>query len=250
MKKSNLYWIGLSDLMISMFFIMLVIAMVQIQINVDERNENEKINQENIKFKKKIKILESQALVLKEEKKVIETVQKNIEKLKEKDDLFQYDSIFKRYTLKFDVEFYRDGNEIENSDIKDYKETRSKLIQTGEELFKIVENLDKLKKENDSYKDISYMIVISGSSSITGDKDENYKLSYLRAYNLYKFWNDKLGVNFDDKKYHNLIELQIAGNGTGGVGRVEVRQGKVYTEKNQRFIINIIPKLGSLNEKG
>lgn len=149
--------------------------------------------------------------------------------------------------MSFNVEFFKNKNEITPDGFKDYGVKRDKLIQTGNELFKIVENLDKLKKENDSYKDISYMIVISGSSSITGDKDENYKLSYLRAYNLYKFWNDKLGVNFDDKKYHNLIELQIAGNGTTGVGRVEVSQEKVYTEKNQRFII---PKLGLLNEKG
>jgi outer membrane protein OmpA-like peptidoglycan-associated protein len=250
MKKSNLFWIGLSDLMISMFFIMLVIVVVEISINAKLHNENSELNAEVLKLKKRVKILENQALVLKEEKRVIETVQKNIEKLKEKDDLFQYDSIFKRYTLKFDVEFYSDGNEIASSDIKDYKETRSKLIQTGEELFKIVENLDKLKKENDAYKDISYMIVISGSASNTGEIDENYRLSYLRAYNLYKFWKSEIGVDFDNIKYHNLIELQIAGNGIGGVGRIEVDKGKKYTEKNQRFIINVIPKLGSLNEKG
>lgn len=249
MRKSNLYWIGLSDLMISMFFIMLVIALVQIQINVSEHDENKKLNQQNNKLRKKVKILENQALVLKEEKKVIETVQKNIEKLKEKDDLFQYDSIFKRYTLRFNVEFFTNENEITPNDIKDYDITRNKLIQTGKELFKIVENLDILKKENDSYKDISYMIVISGSASKTGLMDKNYELSYLRAYNLYKFWKDELGIDFDNKKYHKLIELQIAGNGIGGVGRIEVDQGKNYTEKNQRFIINVIPKLGSLNEK-
>lgn len=250
MKKSNLFWIGLSDLMISMFFIMLVIAVVQIGINVNKQDENLELIKETVKLKKKVEILEDQAVVLKEEKKVIETVQKNIEKLKEKEDLFQYDSIYKRYTLRFNVEFFKAKNEISKNDIKDYDVTRRKLIQTGKELFKIVENLDKLKKENDSYKEISYMIVISGSASKTGLTDKNYELSYLRAYNLYKFWKNELGVDFDNRKYHNLIELQIAGNGIGGVGRVEVAHGKNYTEKNQRFIINVIPKLGSLNEKG
>lgn len=250
MKKSNFYWIGLSDLMISMFFIMLVIAAVQMGVNVSQLDKNKKITKENNKLKEKVELLENQALVLKKEKKVIETVQKNIEKLKEKDDLFQYDSTFKRYTLRFNVEFFKGENEITENDIKDYDVTRTKLIETGKELFKIVENLDKLKKENDAYKDISYMIVISGSASKTGSIDENYKLSYLRAYNLYKFWKNELGVDFDNRKYHNLIELQIAGNGIGGVGRIAITKGENYTEKNQRFIINVIPKLGSINEKG
>jgi outer membrane protein OmpA-like peptidoglycan-associated protein len=249
MKKSNLYWIGLSDLMISMFFIMLVIAMVQIGINAGLGGEITDVTNTNDSLRNQVTKLKTQALVLKEEKKVIETVQKNIEKLKEKDDLFQYDSTFKRYTLRFNVEFFKGENEITTSDIKDYDVTRTKLIQTGKELFKIVESLDRLKKENDAYKEISYMLVISGSASKTGSIDENYKLSYLRAYNLYKFWKNELGVDFDNRKYHNLIELQIAGNGIGGVGRIAVTQGENYTEKNQRFIINVIPKLGSFNEK-
>jgi outer membrane protein OmpA-like peptidoglycan-associated protein len=229
---------------------MLVIAAVQMGVNVSQLDKNKKITKENNKLKEKVELLENQALVLKKEKKVIETVQKNIEKLKEKDDLFQYDSTFKRYTLRFNVEFFKGENEITENDIKDYDVTRTKLIETGKELFKIVENLDKLKKENDAYKDISYMIVISGSASKTGSIDENYKLSYLRAYNLYKFWKNELGVDFDNRKYHNLIELQIAGNGIGGVGRIAITKGENYTEKNQRFIINVIPKLGSINEKG
>ena len=106
-------------------------------------------------------------------------------------------------------------------------------------------NLAYLKHSDDAYKNVSYIIVVAGSASRTGRTDRNYSLSYQRAYSLYKYWRDNLGIDFDAKKYHDLIELQIAGNGTGGVGRL-VSDDSGYNRKNQRFIINIIPKLGEL----
>lgn len=40
------------------------------------------------------------------------------------------------------------------------------------------------------------------------------------------------------KIYEGLIDLQIAGNGWGGVGRQQIE------ENNQRFLIQIFPKIG------
>lgn len=221
MKKGNFFWIGYSDLMTSMFFIMMVLFFVT------------------------VRQLYNRVDVLENEKEILETVQKNVEKLKDRGDLFSYDKYFKRYTLKFEVQFVRNKTHLSSCELRNYDITRIKLNQTGAELKKIIDNLAELKKNDKRYENISYMIVVAGSASRTGNADHNYELSYQRAYNLYKFWRDELDIDFDALKYHNLVEFQIAGNGTGGVGRVKPIEG-CYTEKNQRFIINVIPKLGEL----
>lgn len=223
-KDKNYFWVGYSDLMTTLFFLMLLCAIFSIKYSRD---------------------LSKEIVVLKKEKEIIETVQKNIEKLKDKKELFVYDTKYKRYTLKFDVQFRSGRSNVDRFDIKHFGYTQNKLNQAGKELKKLIDNLAYLKQFDDSYKNVSYIIVVAGSASRTGGVDRNYSLSYQRAYSLYKYWRDHLGIDFDAEKYHDLIELQIAGNGTGGVGRV-VTNGKSYNRKNQRFIINIIPKLGEL----
>lgn len=257
-KTNNFFWISLSDLMISMFFIMLVVVSVEIIIN-------DKLSTEISDLKKKLEnctncekeiadltnktdSLTQTVTVLKKEKKIIENVQKNIEQLKEKKDLFKYDDKFKRYVLKFNVEFKNDRSDISDGGLVNPRFTKNKLIETGNELKKVIDNLAVLKASNPAYKDVSYFIVVSGSASRLGDVDHNYSLSYMRAYNLYKFWKQQ-GIDFDSEVYHNLVDFQIAGNGFGGVGREKPEIGYSYTYKNQRFIINIIPKIGSFNEE-
>jgi outer membrane protein OmpA-like peptidoglycan-associated protein len=221
MKKSNFFWVGYSDLMTSMFFIMLVLFFVT------------------------VRQLYNRVGVLEKEKEILETVQKNVEKLKDNEELFAYDSKFKRYTLKFEVQFKSNKCQINDFEMLHFNETEQKLKDTGAELKKIIDNLAELKKNDKRYQNISYMIVVAGSASRIGEEDNNYSLSYLRAYNLYKFWRENMKIDFDAPKYHNLVEFQIAGNGTGGVGRIEPNNGS-YTRKNQRFIINVIPKLGEM----
>ena len=63
------------------------------------------------------------------------------------------------------------------------------------------------------------------------------ELSYLRALSLLKLW-DNNKIHFDP----NFCELQVAGSGTKGVGRYK---GKEET-KNQQFLIQIIPKIGKI----
>jgi len=76
----------------------------------------------------------------------------------------------------------------------------------------------------------------------------DYELSYKRAYNLWEYWKN-IGIDFEADKYKGLIDLQISGNGWGGVGRYERDPEKFMKNesKNQRFIIQIIPKIGNTN---
>ena len=92
------------------------------------------------------------------------------------------------------------------------------------------------------FQNVSYILVFAGSASKTGVEDHNYELSYKRAWELWKYWkNDKL-INFEDSKYNGLIDLQISGNGWGGIGRLPEEQ----EENNQRFLIQIFPKIGDI----
>lgn len=98
-------------------------------------------------------------------------------------------------------------------------------------------------------KDISYLMVISGSASrLKGDdEDQSSILSYNRALFLYKYWKENLGIDFDSPQYHEIIELQISGVGFGGIGRFNTpyNVNNVSEEKkNQRFVISIAPKIG------
>lgn len=219
MKKNNFFWVSYSDLMTSMFFVMMVLFFVTI-----------------VKLKSTIEIL-------KEERVILETVQKNVEKLQDNEDLFSYDSKYKRFTLNFEVRFNKDSSKINANSLSNYQTTVDKLKETGTELEKIINNLKYLQKTDSAYFNISYMIVVAGSASLIGEEDHNYELSYKRAYNLYKFWKEKMNIDFDDKSYHELVEFQIAGNGIGGVGRLK------EDTANQRFIINVVPKIGSITKR-
>ena len=56
---------------------------------------------------------------------------------------------------------------------------------------------------------------------------------------MWNYWLSK-GINFEDNEYKGLIDLQISGNGWGGVGREPIE------DNNQRFLIQIFPKIGEI----
>ena len=63
-------------------------------------------------------------------------------------------------------------------------------------------------------------------------------ISYIESH---VFWKNN-GIDFEDSKYSELVDLQIAGNGWGGIGRT------IVEADNQRFLIQIFPKIGDINE--
>jgi len=229
MKKGGFFWVSYADLMTSLFFIMLVLFVVTIGH------------------------LHSMLKATEEQLKVYEEVESSLDKLKSS-SIFKYDTIYKRYNLRFEVEFENDGEHINAMDLQNYTITKQKLKEVGTELKTIVDELKQLKENDSIYKNVSYLLVVTGYASKTSENDDyNYELSYKRAYYLYKYWKEKLKIDFDSKEYHNVIEFQIAGMGFGGVGRFPYigprkENGKWLkgNTKNQRFIINIIPKIGEI----
>ena len=224
-KKSDFFWASYADLMTSLFFIMLVLFVL---IIVVMKNDQLKLKKDNISLKHKLK--------------VFDLVDKNIKPLKEDKNLFVYEKKYKRFKLAFDVKFNENKDNLSDpTQISNAFYTQKKVFSAGMKLKMIIDNLYKEQQTNDTLKNISYVVVIAGYASKTGGENENYQLSYRRALSLRDFWKNRF-IDFEESKYKDLVDLQIAGNGWGGIGRTEIE------ENNQRFLIQIFPKIGDINE--
>lgn len=217
-NKSNTFWLSYSDLMTSLFFIMLVLFIVCIVkmkgVNaelVKERNEAnaskeqlEKILQLDEQFKV---LSQSSALTYIEEKKTF--VAKDF----------------------IGIEIF-----VPNDD-KIKSEYLGRVDKVGRSLQKIVK---KLYEQNPQ---LSFQLVIEGNAAIKferlknhtfdPDNEEMYKLSYRRALALYNRWKSN-GLNF--RNYNT--EVLICGSGFNGINRDMKKE-----DNNKRFVIQIIPKI-------
>lgn len=206
MKKDNLFWIGYSDLMTSMFFVMLVLFVTAIGFL-------QKREQGLIKEKEKLEKLLN--------------LEKQFEPLI-KDSSFYYLPACKKFIVK---DFM--GIEIFEPDQFDIKaEYINQTIDAGNKIK------DFLKILNDQNPDLSYLLVIEGNMANTFDKNiyidqnEGYLKSYKRALSVYKLWLNN-NINFRDYN----VEVMICGSGFNGLCRDDVE------ENNKRFSIQIIPKV-------
>lgn len=156
---------------------------------------------------------------------LIRSVQSAVKELPE--EYFTYDEEFKRFSLNRQIQFDAGKSVINRND-------EAFLIDVGKS---IVELIEKLKTDPDlSQQDIRYMVIIEGMASLD-NFIYNHELSYERALSLFRLWADN-GIKFDE----HLGELQIAGSGIGGVGRYSGEN----EYKNQRFLIQIIPKIDKI----
>lgn len=148
----------------------------------------------------------------------IQQIEESIKNLQGRNFIYQED--FKRHILSRQVHFGV-GEAIIDSMYYDY------LIEAGNELMTLIRKLSA-----NSVSNIRYLIIIEGMAS-KDDFEYNYELSYSRAKALYDFWRSK-NILFNPE----FCEVLIAGSGTGGIGRESIET------LNQRFIIQIIPKIG------
>lgn len=224
-KKNDFFWASYADMMTSLFFIMLVLFVLIIVVLKKEQNQTELEKKE----------LEKRLLVF-------DLVDKNIKPLKEDILLFEYEKEYKRFKLAFDVKFLISKDNLsDSSQIYNASFTQQKIVDAGNKLKTIIDNLNREKESNSALKNISYVVVIAGYASRNGEENSNYQLSYRRALSLRDFWKNN-GIDFEDSQYSELVDLQIAGNGWGGIGRA------ISEADNQRFLIQIFPKIGDINE--
>ena len=160
--------------------------------------------------------------VMEKEYKKLREIQEAIKRLDSR--YFKYQPEYKRFVLRSQVQFDKGDSEIDRS-------YHDMLMVSGLAIQRLIYGFE-------SDANIKYLLVIEGMAS-RDNYDKNYELSYARALSLVRLWK-KQGIHFD-----NRIEVMISGSGEGGVGRNPYQE-----EKNQRFLIQIIPKIGELTALG
>ena len=220
-KQSSHFWPSYSDLMTSLFFLMLVmfvLTIVSLSNSLREKERMERASREQLKS--------------------IQQIQEAVNQLPTV--FFEEDSVNKRWILK---KSYSPNFKLTDYDIKVLNDTM-RLIKVGNSLMDVIKKLNKMK-ETPKYKDmdITYLVVIEGMASKDNYYD-NDALSYKRALSLYYLWI-RNGISFEKSQ----CEVQISGSGIRGRGRYNSDGKKPHDEvRNQRIIIQIVPKIGNLGK--
>lgn len=198
-KNAGFFWPSFTDLMTSLFFIMLVLYV----LTYLKLSYQQKVTQQQLQK--------------------IEEIQAAVKELPQ--EYFAYDEQYKRFSLVQNIEFEK-GKDLIKSKDKKY------LIEVGNSISRLIGNLKYKYKE----QDIKYVVIVEGMASEDNYVD-NYPLSYKRAWAVLKLWQ-QARITPDQ----SICEIQIAGSGTGGIGRFD----KSEEIKNQRILIQIVPKIGQI----
>jgi len=198
-KGSSFFWPSFTDLMTSLFFIMLVLyVLTYLKLSNQQKATEQQLNK-------------------------IKEIQNSVKELPR--EYFQYDSIYKRFSLVQNIEF-EDGKDIIKEKDIEY------LINVGNSIRTLIATL----KNKYAEQDIKYVVIIEGMAS-NDNYSDNFPLSYKRAWAVQKLWQRR-GIMPDQ----SVCEIQVAGSGTGGIGRFPITEER----KNQRILIQIVPKIGEI----
>lgn len=198
-SKQDYFWLSYSDLMTSLFFIMLVLYVLTFVKLSNQKNASE------------------------QQLKKIQEIQTAVKSLPSQ--YFTYDEKYGRYSLARNINF-ETMKDVINEDDKIY------LKDVGESISDLINEL-KVKYKG---QDIRYVVLIEGMAS----KDyyiDNYQLSYRRALAVKRLWESE-GIILDPA----VCDVQVAGSGVEGIGRYPKKE----EAKNQRILIQIIPKIGKI----
>jgi hypothetical protein len=211
-KKQDFFWLSYSDLMTSLFFVMLVLFILVFSMqnklidDLKDSNDTLKVAKEEL-----------------ERIKEIEETVNNIDK-----NYFRYDSITKKHILNMKFSYPTGISDI----TKIIPNKRPDLLKAGKAIKDLIL---RFPEENN----IKYLVVVEGQASNDGWSG-NDDLSYHRAQSLVGFWKDN-HVGLDKLKN---CEIVIAGSGVKGVPREQPD----IPPANQRFLITIVPKIGEIKK--
>jgi Na+-transporting methylmalonyl-CoA/oxaloacetate decarboxylase gamma subunit len=216
-KKRDFFWLSYSDLMTSLFFVMLVLFILVYSMQNKLISDLENNNQTLTAAKEELERI-------KEVEKIVNNIDKNY---------FRYDSINKKHILNMTFQFPTNNAEIMKLD----PAIRIDFFKAGKSILTMI---DALKKDTTIQGEkIKFFIVVEGQASNDG-WNGNDDLSYHRAQSLVKFWKEN-NVGLDTLKN---CEIVIAGSGVKGTPRDEPD----IPPANQRFLITIVPKIGKMRK--
>ena len=210
-KKESFFWTSYSDLMTSMFFVMLVLFVCVIALlhrRMTEIDAERKATTEQLRVIKEIE----------EATHTIDTM------------YFEYRPEHKKHVLKIQVQFDRGSADIDDIDY----ETQEELISAGKSIQRFIERITA------EHPEVQYLLVVEGQAS-RDNFSRNYELSYNRALTLKRLWESN-NIDFGKK-----CEVVIGGNGDGKLSGTGFMREPIES-KNQRFLIHILPKT-SIPEK-
>lgn len=207
-RKESFFWTSYSDLMTSLFFVMLLLFILTIILL----------------HKRMVQAQRGEAATKAQLEKIteLENSIKNIDTV-----YFGYNNEYKTHVLRTKVKF-----EKGSASFGDISEETKKELYAVRDLLR-----DSLQSFVKSTPDASYLLIIEGQAS-ADNYVWNNELSYKRALSLFKFW-------FPDQRETNLrfydlpCEVVIA-----GAGCMEGKPREAINEDNQRFLIRILPKPG------
>lgn len=211
-KRESFFWTSYSDMMTSLFFIMLTLFVLAIAL----------LHREVVQIGKDKEATEAELQKINEIRTAVQSIDSTY---------FLYDPSYKKHILKTKVKFQRGSANIDDLD----QATKDELLAVRDRIKSFLDDL--IAKDRDA----SYLLIIEGQAS----KDNyalNNQLSYDRALSLFKFWfpNQKQTT----LRFYNLpCEVVIA-----GAGYMEGKPRAIRNEDNQRFLIQIIPKPGIIDE--
>lgn len=252
-KNKDSFWLSYSDLMTSLFFIMLILfvlytakmsSLASLPTDITELRrelaeiQKEKAKLESLNSKLELKVNQQQEILdgyraTEEQYQRIVAIQSMFKALTEGKTL-EYREKQRTFVAKAfeDKEIFEPKLPSFNFKIL----PKQDIIQIGKELEDI---LKVLNKQN---PDCSYQLVIEGTTAnyydkpVSQDAKGSYKLSYERALALYNLWKDN-GINL--RQYNT--EILICGSGMNGVNRDKAKE-----DNNKRIIIQIIPKFNKI----
>ena len=227
-KKESFFWVSYSDMMTSLFFIMLLLFVLSSAGMY-------------IQMKGAESAADSLNIALEEIKKVA-----NSTKALDSSQYYKYKPEYKKYVLNVRCFF-----DIQKSSLNDMQADRDALESAGKEIeYFLMQN-----------NNTQYLLIIEGQASRDSQDltKMNYDLSFQRAFTLMSFWKDICHIDFGTN-----CEIQIAGSGDGrynfgyaieGSRRFHELDSTLMRERgkreslNQRFVIHIIPKNILKNEQ-
>lgn len=214
-KKESFFWTSYSDLMTSLFFIMLTLFVLVIVL-----------------LHKRMAVTEIQ---VGEIKKVVAST-KELGRTK----YYAYRPEYKKYVLNVRCYFG-----VLKSGLKDLQTNTQDLRNAGIEIKQFLAR----------NKDNKYLLIIEGQASRNSPDwtERNYKLSFQRALTLMKFWKDICKIDFGANCEIQIAgsgdgRYNFGYTGGENTERFKELDATLMRERggkekdNQRFIIHIIPK--------
>ena len=171
--KESFFWTSYSDLMTSVFIIVLVLFVLVIVL-LNNRMKATLMELENIKK--------------------VEASTRDLE-----GEYFSYNKEYEKFILNIDCQFPVRKYDINLLD----KQTRDKLMDAGRQVKNFLEN----------HSENQYLVIVEGQASANSEAwtEYNYNLSYQRALSLIKFWATNPDVKFSEKNCE--LQIAGSGDG-------------------------------------